>query len=143
MTKENTTGISLEDRFYDFVTKDFPDFRAENSKQLADVKAQVKGAHSRLKRIEERPNSVPPLVGTNGSTFKRLFSQYKYYIALVLLGCGFWLGSRGDTEGTIRMLGPMSDALIQMGLRVSQIEKNKTEPVFIPVPVSSEDMLLE
>jgi len=142
MPKESTSSVPIEDRFFDFVTKDFPDFRVEIGARLTGLETSVAGAHSRLKRIETSPSIIPPLKvlkeDGNGAAIKGLFSRYKYWAVIALLAVGFWIGSRGDTEGTIRMLTDMAAVIEQIGSKVEQMEKAQTDPVIIPVPVSAE-----
>ena len=59
MGKEDTGSISIEDRFFNFIAKDFPDFRVTTEKQLTDVQTQLVGVNGRLHKIEKK-NSAPP-----------------------------------------------------------------------------------
>ena len=59
---EATGSVPLEDRFYDFVTKDFPDFRKETGERLTGVETQMKGVQGRLKKIEGN-GSISPAKG--------------------------------------------------------------------------------
>ena len=51
---------------------------------------------------------------------------------------GVYLGSGGDAKETLQLLQTFNHNLREIGLKVEQIEKSKTEPVRVPVPVSSE-----
>lgn len=71
---------------------------------------------------------------TNGAIIKKLFGRYWQLVACALLMIGFYLGSRGDTEGMSRIF----TGIAQIDQRVEKIEKIKTEPIRVPVPVSEE-----
>ena len=84
MPRENTSSISIEDRFYDFVTKDFPDFRKESGERWTKVETQITGVHGRLKKIEER-HSIPPPPPSNGAK-AALFKWLPWLITAVIGG---------------------------------------------------------
>lgn len=58
--KDDTESTATEDRFYVFVTKDFPDFRVDMSEQMTGFRTAMTGVNGRLKRIEKK-------VGINGN----------------------------------------------------------------------------
>ena len=72
MPREDTGSVPLEDRFYDFVTRDFPDFRKETGERLTGLETQMTGVNGRLKKIESLPSIPPPPNGTKASFMKWL-----------------------------------------------------------------------
>ncbi|MEA3225153.1 MAG: hypothetical protein U9Q07_04320 [Planctomycetota bacterium] len=76
-------------------------------------------------------------VQTNSNIIWGAFKTFGPWIALVLVLLGVWLGSGGDKEKT-RQWSKVLNNLHKINLKVEKIEKNKTEPVHVPVPVSSE-----
>jgi len=54
MGKDETGSVTIEDRFYDFITKDFPNFRVESAEQWTDVGTQLVGVNGRLKKLEKK-----------------------------------------------------------------------------------------
>lgn len=82
---------------------------------------------------EKRFNgSLPwPIIKTLGPLLLAVF--------LGILGLGFYLGSGGDEEKTLQVLRNLRE----IGLKVEKIEKNKAEPVRVPVPVTAADLYSE
>lgn len=72
MAKDETGSIPIEDRFYDFVTRDFPDFRKETGERLTGVETQMKGVQGRLKKIEGGHGVIPPTNGAKTAFFRWL-----------------------------------------------------------------------
>lgn len=71
---------------------------------------------------------------TNGSMVWGFFKTFGPWIVAGLVILGIWLGSGGDAAKTQQIIR----SLQTIGARVEKIEKSKTEPVRVPVPVSSE-----
>lgn len=71
---------------------------------------------------------------TNGAIIKKLFSRYGHWMIIALLAIGFYFGSGGDEEKTLQVLRNLRE----IGIKVEKIEKIKTEPIRVPVPVSEE-----
>lgn len=78
---------------------------------------------------------IPPVITkTNGAMIAGFFKAFGPWIIAGLIGLGVYLGSGGDEEKTLQMLRNLRE----IGLKVERIEKNHTEPVRVPVPVSVE-----
>ena len=69
MPREDTGSVPLEDRFYNFVTKDFHDFRQEVGGRLTGLETQMTGVNGRLKKIEGNQSFPPPPVNGSKAAF--------------------------------------------------------------------------
>jgi len=81
MEREDTGITTTQDRFYDFVTKDFPDFRVDMGERMTGFETHIIGINGRLKKIEkkiEMPNSNSIKTG--------LFKFLPWLITAVVVG---------------------------------------------------------
>lgn len=85
------------------------------------------------KKMTANPGTAPIAFEdkTNKTVLKNLFKSYGHYLLIALFMLGYYLGSGGDKEETLRFSS-------QVLRRLDKIEQIKTEPIRVPVPVSSE-----
>lgn len=100
------------------------------NREMRDAKKAIANPGTTPVALEDR---------TNGAILRKLLGRYKYWIAAIsLLAVGFYLGSGGDEEKTLKFSSQVFQSLQEIGLKVEKIEQIKTEPIRVPVPVSVE-----
>lgn len=82
MSKDETGSITTEERFYNFVTKDFPDFRVDMGERMTGFETQMTGVNGRLKRIEKKAN----IEGNSDGVKTGLVKLLPWLITAIILG---------------------------------------------------------
>lgn len=97
------------------------------------------------KKAIANPGTAPVVLEdkTNGAILKKLFGRYKYWIVVIFLLIGFYIGSGGDEEKTLEFSSQVLKGLQKIDVKVEKIKQMKTEPIRVPVPVTASDMYLE
>lgn len=109
------------------VKKKQSDYRIHIESKMDDLREDQTG--------QTDVHRIPPVVTkTNGAMIAGFFRAFGPWLVAALIGIGVYLGSGGDEEKTIQVLRNLRE----IGLKVEKIERTKTEPIHVPVPVSAE-----
>lgn len=121
----------LSDRFYEFVSKTFPAFQQETTKQLASLNTQMQAVNARLKKIEDGRN------GSSGGNSRRLsfippryvsFARFIPWIITALLAgaaiTGYIFGGGGLFDGSTIQNAPKLGSPLESPKKSHRTQEN-------------------
>ncbi len=135
---ETREGQLLATSGLDVVNREMKQVHRTAQKDRDHVDSEFKDLRDDQTGQQDVP-AMPVEAKTNGGIVKGLFKRYGHWVFFALFALGVYFGAGGDEEKTLQVL----QNLREIGRKVEQIEKNKTEPVRVPVPVTASDLYSE
>ena len=132
-----TQGVKVVDRDIKQIKITVKDDRAHVDSEFKDLREDQTG------QTDVPPQAIAAAVvpKTNGAMVMGALKTFGPWMVAAAIFIGAYLGSGGDKEKALQVL--QNQMLQEIGLRVERIEKNKTEPVRVPVPVTASDLYSE